>query len=712
MGQKLLIVESPSKAKSISKYLGGGWVVLASFGHVVDLVNKSGSVEPDNNFHMHYQTIERNKDKLKAIINSAQGKEGVYLASDPDREGEAIAWHIKNALEAKLKGKCPPIYRVTFHEISERAIKEAIKEPRDVDMNMVNAQQARRALDYLVGFTLSPLLWQKVRPQLSAGRVQSPALRLITEREHEIKNFVPTEYWSIKLHTTKSNVDFKANLVKFKGEQVAKQSIPSLEAATKLVDALKGKEAVVSQIKKKSFSQSPYAPFTTSTLQQDGVRKLNMSSDRVMKAAQKLYEGTGNGGYITYMRTDSINLSAEAINDIRSFVSGEKTLGKQLLPNSPREYKTKAKNAQEAHEAIRPTKMDMTPDRLRQESSLDQDELKLYALIWKRTIASQLVNAEFESTVVDIDCGDGQFRANGKVLVFPGFLAVYDVSKDIEDDSEDNSLPSMSEGDKLPNKDVVPEQHFTKPPPRINEGSIVEILDDYGIGRPSTYASIIKLLKDKEYITLDKKRFVSSDKGDAMIAYLTDKFGQYVDYEFTSNLENRLDDIAVGKVDWLTVMNEFWGPFNQTVQSERADKSRASSVMEMTDDDCPKCNASKLAIKLGRYGKYLSCASYPTCDYKRNLGDKPKAEVEIVEGMKCPECGNDMCKRKGRYGDFISCTNYPTCKHIHSDKPKAEKTGETCPACKKGELVIRVGKRGKFKACNRFPKCKHIENIE
>ncbi|MDO5058980.1 MAG: type I DNA topoisomerase, partial [Neisseria sp.] len=569
MAKNLLIVESPSKAKTLKKYLGGDFEILASYGHVRDLVPKNGAVDPENNFAMKYELVKRNVKHVDAIVSAAREAENLYLATDPDREGEAISWHLNEILKSKRGLKNLKPQRVVFHEITKNAVLDAIAHPREIEIDLVDAQQARRALDYLVGFNLSPLLWKKIRRGLSAGRVQSPALRLICERENEIRAFEAQEYWTVHLDSHKGRSKFTAKLVQCNGEKLEQFSLPSENAQAEVLAALQGKEAEVAAIEKKKRSRNPAAPFTTSTMQQDAVRKLGMTTDRTMRTAQQLYEGidVGQGaiGLITYMRTDSVTLSDEALVEIRHFI--ENKLGKEYLPSAAKHYKTKSKNAQEAHEAIRPTSVYRTPESVK--PFLTADQFKLYQMIWQRTVACQMTPAKFDQTTVDIALGSGVFRVTGQVQTFAGFLSVYEEGTDDNDGDEDNKkLPEMKEGDKLPVDALYGEQHFTSPPPRFNEATLVKALEEYGIGRPSTYASIISTLKDREYVTLEQKRFMPTDTGDIVNKFLTEHFATYVDYHFTAKLEDQLDEIANGKREWVPVMDKFWKGFHKQVEEK------------------------------------------------------------------------------------------------------------------------------------------------
>ena len=720
MAKNLLIVESPSKAKTLQKYLGSDFEILASYGHVRDLIPKSGAVDPDNHFAMKYQLVSRNSKHVDAIVSAAKQAENLYLATDPDREGEAISWHLQEILKSKRGLKNIQPQRVVFHEITQKAVLDAIAHPRQIEINLVDAQQARRALDYLVGFNLSPLLWKKIRRGLSAGRVQSPALRLICERENEIKAFEAQEYWTIHLDSHKGRSKFTAKLVQWKGEKLEQFSLPNEAAQAEVLQDLlaAGKEAHVSAIEKKKRSRNPAAPFTTSTMQQDAVRKLGMTTDRTMRTAQQLYEGidVGQGaiGLITYMRTDSVTLSDEALTEIRHYI--EHRIGKDYLPASAKQYKTKSKNAQEAHEAIRPTSVYCTPESVK--PFLSADQFKLYQMIWQRTVACQMTAAKFDQTTVDIRLGEGIFRATGQVQTFAGFLSVYEEGTDDNEEGEDHKkLPDMAEGDTLPVDKIESEQHFTTPPPRFNEATLVKALEEYGIGRPSTYASIISTLKEREYVTLEQKRFIPTDTGDIVNKFLTEHFAQYVDYHFTAKLEDQLDEIANGKREWIPVMDNFWKGFHKQV-TEKESIERAKFTTEELDEICPQCGNHKLQIKFGKMGRFIACAGYPECSYTRNVNETAEQAAERVaqeaaeqaelEGRKCPKCEGQLVYKHSRTGSkFIGCANYPKCKYVESLEPVKD-TGVTCPECNKGHLIERKSRYGKlFYSCNTYPDCKY-----
>jgi len=711
MSKNLVIVESPAKAKTIKKYLGKGFEVLASYGHVRDLIPKEGAVLPDDDFAMKYQLIDRNAKHVDAITKALKKSDNLYLATDPDREGEAISWHLYELLNDRKALKDKGVHRVVFHEITKRAVKDAVENPRELSIDMVNAQQARRALDYLVGFNLSPLLWKKIRRGLSAGRVQSPALRMIVEREEEIEKFKPREYWTIEADLEKDKQAFTARLTHLHGKKLSQFSINKDKQAhateQELVDAAKGK-LTVSGIEKKQRKRNPAAPFTTSTLQQEASRKLGFTTKRTMSVAQQLYEGIdiGDGavGLITYMRTDSVMLANEALDELRSLISDR--YGEQALPSQVRHFKTKAKNAQEAHEAVRPTSAFNVPDTIK--SHLSADQYKLYNLIWKRTVACQMMHATIHTVGVDFAVGDGNIlRSTGSTVVDPGFMAVYEEGRDDTKKSpaDENRLPPLEEGDQVELNKIRPEQHFTEPPPRFSEASLVKTLEEHGIGRPSTYATIISTLQQREYVTLEKKRFQPTDVGRIVSTFLTKHFTQYVDYDFTARLEDELDEVSRGEKEWVPLMKEFWYPFKTLVKDKEESVSRAEVTTEAMDEECPKCG-KPLNIRLGRRGRFVGCSAYPECDYTRNLDeDRESAEPEIVEGRKCPQCDSQLIIRSGRYGKFIGCSGYPDCKYIEPlEKPTD--TGVECPKCNKGTMLKRKSRRGKiFYSCSTYPDC-------
>jgi len=654
---KLLIVESPSKAKTLEKYLGKEFKVLASYGHVRDLIPKSGAVDTEHDFAMKYEIIERNSKHVDAITRAVKDAEAIYLATDPDREGEAISWHIAEILKSKNLLKNKLIKRVVFHEITKSAVQHAIDQPRDILMPLVNAQQARRALDYLVGFNLSPLLWKKIRRGLSAGRVQSPALRLIVERELEIEAFNSQEYWTIHLESRKHQHIFDAKLIQLNGKKVEQFTVINQSQQADIVGELLIKSAgktTVSRVEKKQRSRSPAAPFTTSTLQQEAVRKLGFTTNRAMRIAQQLYEGIDIGGgavgLITYMRTDSFSLAVEAVAQIRGYIKEQ--FSADYLPKLAIAYKTKSKNAQEAHEAIRPTDISRTPASV--EKILTPEQFKLYEMIWKRTLACQMTPAKFDAVSVDLSIGSDAnlFRASGQTLIFPGFIAVYMEGVDDAEEENETKLPVLETGEVLEVQKIFGDQHFTEPPPRYGEASLVKVLEEYGIGRPSTYASIISTLQDREYVLLDKKRFTPTDVGRVVNKFLTDHFTRYVDYDFTANLENQLDNVADGDKEWIPLLKEFWEGLHKQIDDKK-DVDRPGT--ELLDEACPKCG-KPLSKQLSRYGSFIGCTGYsdtPKCDYKRSIGGELAISSEPTLIGVDADSGKDILLLNGPYGPYL-----------------------------------------------------------
>lgn len=713
---KLVIVESPAKAKTIHKYLGKDFQVLASYGHVRDLIPKEGAVDPAHGFAMKYQVIDRNEKHVQAIAKAVRQAEELYLATDPDREGEAISWHLLELLKEGKVLKDKPVHRVVFHEITQQAVKDAIAHPRDLSADLVNAQQARRALDYLVGFNLSPVLWRKIRPGLSAGRVQSPALRLIVEREEEIDRFQAREYWTVEAQVDKQRQAFTAKLVQLAGEKVEQFTLTTQEqsqaAQDRLLKAAGGHLRVV-DIQRKQRRRNPAAPFITSTLQQEAARKLGFTAKRTMRIAQQLYEGIDLGGntvgLITYMRTDATALAQVAVAEIRHYI-GER-YGAAQLPDKPRVYRTSSKNAQEAHEAIRPTSIANDPERTG--AFLSDEQRKLYELIWKRTVACQMIHATYNTVAVTLAAGDqgDLFRANGQTLVNPGFLAVYQEGRDEKpgEDDEELELPPLEVGDLLNLQEIMIAQHFTEPPPRFSEAALIKSLEEQGIGRPSTYASIISTLQEREYVRMDRKRFIPTDVGRIVNKFLTQYFTSYVDYQFTARLEDELDAIARGEKNWVPVLEDFWTPFKDRVDDTMEKVSRKDVTTQALDEACPKCG-KPLTVRLGRRGRFIGCSGYPECDYTRNVDEGDSAEKEpmqLIEGRQCPDCGAPLAVRSGRYGKFIGCSAYPQCRHIEPlEKP--QDTQVQCPECKQGTLLQRKSRYGKlFYSCSNYPKCKY-----
>ncbi|WNJ29792.1 DNA topoisomerase I [Xanthomonas translucens pv. undulosa] len=626
MSKHLLIVESPAKAKTINKYLGKDFHVLASYGHVRDLIPKEGAVDPDDGFAMRYALIEKNEKHVEAIAKAAKVADDIYLATDPDREGEAISWHIAEILKERGLLKDKPLHRVVFTEITPRAIKEAMANPRQIAVDLVDAQQARRALDYLVGFNLSPVLWRKVQRGLSAGRVQSPALRMIVEREEEIEAFVAREYWSIGADCLHPSQPFAAKLVKLDGQKFEQFTITdgdTAEAARMRLQKAAQGALHVTDVASKERKRRPAPPFTTSTLQQEASRKLGFTTSRTMRVAQKLYEGVtvgdeGTVGLISYMRTDSVNLSQDALAEIRDVIARD--FGTGALPDKPNMYQTKSKNAQEAHEAIRPTAALRTPAQMAK--YLDDDGRRLYELIWKRAVACQMVPATMNTVTVELAAGnEHSFRASGTTVIDPGFLAVYEEGKDqkaAEDEDEGRKLPPMKPGDRIPLDRIHTDQHFTEPPPRFSEASLVKTLEEYGIGRPSTYASIIQTLLFRKYVELDARRFRPSDVGRAVSKFLSGHFTRYVDYDFTAKLEDELDAVSRGEEEWRPLMEKFWGPFKELVEEkkESVDRSEATGARELGTD--PK-TGKPVSVRLGRFGPYAAIGSTA-----EDAEDKPK----------------------------------------------------------------------------------------
>ena len=712
MSKNLVIVESPAKAKTIKKYLGKDFTVLASYGHVRDLLPKEGAVDTDHDFAMKYQPIEKNEKHFEAIAKAMKTADALFLATDPDREGEAISWHLCELLKEKKLLNKKAVQRVVFHEITKRAVQEAVEHPRDLSMELINAQQARRALDYLVGFNLSPLLWKKIRPGLSAGRVQSPALRMIVEREEEIEKFVSREYWTIEADLAKDKEKFTAKLHSYQGKKLDQFSVTTADEAhdieSILREAAQGK-LVVANVEKKQRKRNPAPPFTTSTLQQEAARKLSFTAQKTMRIAQQLYEGVDIGGtavgLITYMRTDSVNLAQEAVAEIRALIA--ERYGAANVPDKPNVYKTKSKNAQEAHEAIRPTVAAQTPEAVK--SHLSADQQKLYDLVWKRTMACQMIHATIDTVSVDLTAGEGNiFRATGSTIVDPGFIMVYQEGVDDSKGEENEGLlPTLTVGENVDLVKVRPEQHFTEPPPRYSEASLVKALEEYGIGRPSTYAAIISTLQAREYVTLEKRRFFPSDVGRIVNKFLTGYFTQYVDYDFTAKLEDELDAISRGEEEWVPLLKFFWKPFKKLVDDVEQNVARKDVTQEAMDEACPKCG-KPLAIRLGRRGRFVGCTGFPDCDYTRSLGDDKEPEApEAIEGRVCPQCSSKLLIRQGRYGKFIGCSNYPTCKYIEPLEKPAD-TGVQCPECKKGTLLKRKSRYGKvFYSCSTYPECKY-----
>jgi DNA topoisomerase-1 len=678
---KVVVVESPGKVKAINKYLGSGYTVLASYGHVRDLPSKDGSVQPDDDFAMTWEVEAKGAKRINDIADALKGADTLILATDPDREGEAISWHLLEALNKKKAIKGAKVERVVFNAITKSAVTEAMKHPRDIDMELVDAYLARRALDYLVGFTLSPVLWRKLPGSRSAGRVQSVALRLIVDREIEIDAFKTQEYWTVEADVTAGSDPFLARLVKHEGKRLTKFDLGNEASAVAARAAVEAASFKVSSVEKKPATRSPAPPFTTSTLQQEASRKLGFSAQRTMQAAQKLYEGIDIGGetvgLITYMRTDGVQVANEALDDARAVIAGR--YGANYVPEKPRIYKTKAKNAQEAHEAIRPTSLARNPGSLR----LEPDLGRLYELIWKRMIASQMEAARIERTTVDLESADGKtgLRATGQVVLFDGYLAVYEEGRDDDTDEDGGRLPIIKEGAEAKVLAARADQHFTEPPPRYSEASLVKKMEELGIGRPSTYASILTVLRDREYVRMDKNRFIPEDKGRLVTAFLEEFFRRYVEYDFTADLEEKLDLVSAGELDWKTLLRDFWKDFHAAVGE--IGELRVSNVLDAlnvslgphifpdkgdgTDPRaCPTCGAGRLSLKIGRYGAFIGCSNYPECRYTRQIataeGEESSAESADRELGIDPETGKPVWLKNGRFGPYVE--------EATDDKPK------------------------------------------
>jgi len=680
----VVVVESPAKAKTINKYLGGEYTVLASYGHVRDLPAKDGSVLPAEDFAMAWEVGDRSEKPLKEIVKALKGADTLYLATDPDREGEAISWHIEQILRERGLLDGVDVKRVVFNEITEGAIKDAFRHPRALNSELVEAYLARRALDYLVGFTLSPVLWRKLPGSRSAGRVQSVALRLICEREAEIEAFKPREYWTIDATLLSARGEpFSARLSQLDGKRLERYDLADQAAAHAARDAVAAQALKIASVEKKRTKRNPQPPFTTSTLQQEASRKLGFSATQTMRVAQSLYEGADIGGdtvgLITYMRTDSVTLSQQAISGCRELIDAD--FGEAYLPDTPRVFRTRAKNAQEAHEAVRPTDLMRRPNSL--SGILKGDEYRLYDLIWRRTIASSMREAEIDRVAVDIESADRRvvLRATGSTIAFDGFLKVYREDRDEpttsngagEEDDEEHRLPVLAEGEPTSQREVVPNQHFTQPPPRFSEASLVKRLEELGIGRPSTYASILQVLQDRNYVILERRRFVPEDRGRLVTSFLASFFARYVQYDFTAQLEEQLDDISGGRIDWKAVLRDFWRDFSAAIEDTK--ELRVRAVLDALDEElgphffppaedgsdprlCPACKAGRLGLRIGRHGPFIGCANYPECRYTRRLavnGDADDAEVAAGPKLlgRCPQSGLDVTLRKGPYGLYV-----------------------------------------------------------
>ena len=689
----LVIVESPAKAKTISKYLGAGYDVMASYGHVRDLPAKDGSVDPEADFHMLWEVDGKSSQRLNDIARAVKGADKLILATDPDREGEAISWHVLEVLRQKKALKDQPVERVVFNAITKPAILDAMKKPREIDVALVDAYLARRALDYLVGFTLSPVLWRKLPGARSAGRVQSVALRLVCDREMEIERFIPREYWSLvaKLATPKGE-EFEARISSADGKKLGRLDVADETTATALKKAIEASDLKVSNVEAKPGRRNPQPPFTTSTLQQEASRKLGLAPNRAMQIAQRLYEGIDIGGettgLITYMRTDGVDMDPGAVSAVRSLIGSD--YGNKYVPDAPRKYTVKAKNAQEAHEAIRPTDPRRTPAEMARR--LDEDQARLYELIWKRTVASQMESAEVERTTVDIAAsGSGrtiELRATGTVVTFDGFLKLYQEGRDDEGDEDGGRLPAMSTGEPLKRVGpVASTQHFTEPPARYSEASLIKRMEELGIGRPSTYAATVAVLRDRDYVKLEKKRLVPDDKGRLVTAFLTSFFDRYVEYDFTASLEEELDKISNHELDWKEVLRRFWKDFTGAVAATK--DLRVAEVLDALNEIlgpyvfpakadgsdprvCPTCGTGQLSLKLGKYGSFIGCSNYPECRFTRPLGRELNGEEGSAagpDGVKVlgtdPETGLEVSLRDGRFGAYVQLGE-----PVEKEKPK------------------------------------------
>jgi DNA topoisomerase-1 len=697
----LIIVESPAKARTLKRFLGDRFDVLASMGHVRDLPEKEIAVDVEHGFAPHYEVVESRRKTITELRAASKNDTNVILASDPDREGEAIAWHLAEV----LKLRSPK--RIEFHEITADAVRRALESPREIDMRLVNAQQARRVVDRLVGYRLSPFLWSKVQKGIGAGRVSSVALRLVCDREDEIRKFVPVESWTIDAELSKKSDEqhFMARLNRLRsasadGAAEAKLEVKTEAEAQELVRKLEGASYRVIGVEKKRRTKSSYLPYITSTLQQDASSRLRFAPRRAMRIAQQLYEGIelgdeGSSGLITYMRTDSTRISAEAETKVKGWIKekhGDKYVG------GPRTGKA-SPGAQDAHEAIRPTDVNRTPDSVRQYLSADQ--LKLYDLIWRRFVASRMAPAVYDQTQVEIEGGEYVFRATGSVLTFDGFYKVWE-----RDEKEEPDLPQLSEGEDLDYHGIKPEQHFTQPPPRYSEATLIKELEQRGIGRPSTYAPIVETIKDHGYVELKERRLHPTRIGEAVNTIMVDHFKVISDDAYTATLETRLDQVESGKQEWVPVVSDFYGPLQKMlVAAEEATPSD-------TDEVCPECKEGHLVRKASRYGPFMGCSRYPKCKFRRALtpnGELP--EPKLLEEA-CPLCRKPLQLRTGRYGEFVGCSGYPECKFIKRDAAaEAKPTGEKCPSCGEGNLVERTGRFGPFVACSRYPECKYRANI-
>ncbi|MBE6633056.1 MAG: type I DNA topoisomerase [Ruminococcaceae bacterium] len=713
MANNLVIVESPSKALTIKGYLGSNYKVIASIGHVRDLPKSSLGVDIENDFEAHYISIRGKGDLIKEIRKEAKAANKVFLATDPDREGEAISWHLAATLGIPME----KTLRISFNEVTKSAVKAAIKAPRQIDMNLVNSQQTRRIVDRIVGYKISPLLWKNVKSGLSAGRVQSVATRIIVEREAEINSFVPVEYWTVEslLHADGG----KSIPVHFWGTADGKMKLNNEEEAMRVVNAVSGKDYRVSSIKKATRHKAPAPPFTTSTLQQEASRKLGFQSQRIMKVAQELYEGInlgsefgGTQGLITYMRTDSLRISAEAQEAARDYINEK--YGEKYYPESPRVYKTK-NGAQDAHEAIRPARVDLEPQKIRK--MLSGEQFKLYKLIWERFIASQMESALLDTVSVDFDCEGYLFRTSGYSVSFQGYMAVYEEAEEEAQNTADNPgevknirLPDLKEEQKLSADDAIPTRHFTEPPVRYNDASLIKMLEEQGLGRPSTYATIITTILARNYVKREGKAFVPTPLGEVTTTLMKEHFSTVVDYGFTADMEDELDEIENGKATMLEVLKSFWADFS--LQLQKAEETIGQNSIEVppeeTDILCEKCG-QRMVVRNGRFGKFAACPNYPACRSTKALTASPAEEEEETEkkqpvptDMKCEKCGADMILRSGKFGSFYACSKYPECKFT---KARTRDTGVSCPKCN-AKIVTKYGRSHTvFYSCERYPDC-------
>ncbi|GMO65427.1 MAG: type I DNA topoisomerase [Endomicrobiia bacterium] len=717
MSKYLVIVESPSKEKTISKILGKDFVVKSSYGHIRDLPKSKLGIDIENNFKPIYTNISKAKKLIEDLKRQAEKSDKIYLATDFDREGEAIAWHLKEAL------KLPEdkILRITFNEITAKSILNAVKKPRKLDMKLINSQQTRRILDRLLGYKLSPLLWKKVKLGLSAGRVQSVAVMLICNREKEIENFVPAEYWHIEVELSKHKKNatiFKAQLFAKNGIKYDKLSIKNKEETDEILKELEGAKYTVKSINTNQRKRSPCAPYTTSTMQQDAYRRLGFSATKTMSIAQKLYEGINIGnnaetGLITYMRTDSLNIAKSVQNETLKFI--ETTYGSHFLPKTPRIYKTKIKGAQEAHEAIRPTLPNKTPLEIKQDLSVD--EFKLYELIWKRFIASQMADATYNITTAEILAKDYSFKASGSTLFFDGFLKVHDI---IEEHENEIKIPYLKGDEDLDFLQLTSQQHFTEPPPHYNEASLIKVLEEHGIGRPSTYAPIIKTISDRLYVRIDGKKFIPTNLGIVVNNVLKLHFGDIINIKFTADVEEKLDKIAEDKIVWQSVLKDFYESFDKSLNKAEENLQRQKIQQKHTSEKCPKCGSS-MVIKDFRRGQFLGCSRYPKCKITLSIDNSGKViNASYETDMKCEKCGSPLIKKTGFQGkQYLSCKNYPNCKTTYNidkygnkvPKPTPEYTDIKCEKCG-SKMIKRIGEKRSFLTCSSFPKCRNLKWIK